>query len=602
MLRRDDTIAGNDDDATTTTPSLTMTRRLHASLESLLGLRVSLEWTTRCIRAVLRETAGALLDDDEKDEEKEATLLRLAYDQFMFADVNVACHGSITAMPSPDELMTRERHETTLKGRFVVQIDEMADVGKPFSSRYESSSTTTNNNNNNNNNNNRNVPLSRCLKMNATDGKHRYVVYEYSPTPALDALETKAGCKVALIDPKIVNGCLYVDEERLVVLGGQVMRLEAARQRMLKKWREPNRPEELTGESADKRAACEKAAWGRSGAQNQHRQHRQANEAPPVPSSPRQQQQQPRPRQYQQQQPKQQRYNNNAIIELDLDDDAPDEVEIIPNTQIHADNDSLDREDVAVDEQMETVEEEEEEEKEKEDVPERRSRRKHVILTSSEEQTQGTQNDNKNKNKNNNNNRISGGDTPTTATTTATTTNTNRDLHMQSEEFRIAVEVQKNATNGLWSYISCIKRLRKDKVGKPDDKRTIMFSVLVWITRVESIMLKSNDVGGNKWRAKIKLQDSTQYLTVWIKDDQLDPFTECTVDEYASFSEIDRSKVQETFKKNCFRFCGVVLVEALRYERPGEYHPRAVSFLHHGKFKKNVLDALERRCAKTPFV
>ena len=138
-------------------------------------------------------------------------------------------------------------------------------------------------------------------------------------------------------------------------------------------------------------------------------------------------------RQYQQQQPKQQRYNNNAIIELDLDDDAPDEVEIIPNTQIHTDNDSLDREDVTVDEQMETVEEEEEEEerKEKEDVPERRSRRKHVILTSSEEQTQGTQNDN-----NNNNNRISGGDTPTTATTTATTTNTNRDLYMQSEEFR----------------------------------------------------------------------------------------------------------------------------------------------------------------------
>ena len=43
--------------------------------------------------------------------------------------------------------------------------------------------------------------------------------------------------KVALMNPKIVNGCLYVDEERLVVLGGQVMRLEAARQRMLKKWR-----------------------------------------------------------------------------------------------------------------------------------------------------------------------------------------------------------------------------------------------------------------------------------------------------------------------------------------------------------------------------
>ena len=115
-----------------------------------------------------------------------------------------------------------------------------------------------------------------------------------------------------------------------------------------------------------------------------------------------------------------------------------------------------------------------------------------------------------------------------------------------------------------------------------------MFSVLVWITRVESIMLKSNDVGGNKWRQKIKLQDSTQYLTVWIKDDQLDPFTECTVDEYGSFSEIDRLKVQETFKKNCFRFC-VVLVEALDTNGPGA-SPSGV-FLHHGKFKKNMLDA-----------
>ena len=167
------------------------------------------------------------------------------------------------------------------------------------------------------------------------------------------------------------------------------MRLEV-RQRMLKKWREPNRPEELTGESADKRAAARRRR-GEEWCAESHRQHRQANEAPPVPSSPRQQQQQPRPRQYQQQQPKQP-YNNNAIIELDLDDDAPDEVEIIPNTQIHTDNDSLDGEDVTVDEQMETVEEEEEEEKEKKRGCTRETfARKHVILTSSEEQTQGTQ-------------------------------------------------------------------------------------------------------------------------------------------------------------------------------------------------------------------
>ena len=91
-------------------------------------------------------------------------------------------------------------------------------------------------------------------------------------------------------------------------------------------------------------------------------------------------------------------------------------------------------------------------------------------------------------------------------------------------------------------------------------------------TRVESIMLKSNDVGGNKWRAKIKLQDSTQYLTVWIKDDQLDPFTECTVDEYASFSEIDRSKVQETFKE-LFPILWRRSGRSVEIRTAGEFHP-----------------------------
>ena len=543
-------------------------KALHSELESLLRLHVHTEWVEKCFHALKGEEEEGIKDDE--------WFLSRTYDQFMFADVNVACHGS-TVLEKED---LENMHETIVKGRFVMQIDELVDVGKPFASRYENST--------------KNGPnlQARCLKMNATDGKRRYVLYEYSAIPQLDAVETKAGCKVALIDPKVVNGCLYVDKERLVVLGGQVTRLEAARQRMLKKWREPNRPEELTGESANRREACEKVAWGRSGGAAQNQQQREQQEQEQrrrqAPRNPPPQQQQP-PRRHRQQEQHQQ--NRNGIIELDLDDDddddAPDEIEVIPNTQL--DEDSMEIE----------VEEEEEEEEEEEDVQvppgERPSRRKRVILSSSEDQTQTTQS-----NKNNNKTSV---DAPTTATTT-NTNSTNRSLSAftQSEEFRIAVEVQKNATNGLWSYISCIKRLRRAKVGKPDDTRTIVFNLLAWITRVDSIALKSNGKGGYKWRAKIQLQDSTQYLSVWIKHDHLDPFTECTVDQYASLSEPERLNVQKTFQKNCFQFCGVILVEALKYERENEDIPSILSILHDGKLKKNLLTALENRCEKTPFV
>mmetsp|Transcript_2768 Transcript_2768/g.8943 ORF Transcript_2768/g.8943 Transcript_2768/m.8943 type:complete len:352 (-) Transcript_2768:678-1733(-) len=304
-------------------------KALHSELESLLRLHVHTEWVEKCFHAL----------KDEEEEKDDEWFLSRTYDQFMFADVNVACHGS-TVLEKED---LENMHEMIVKGRFVVQIDELVDVGKPFASRYENST--------------KNGPnlQARCLKMNATDGKRRYVLYEYSAIPQLDAVETKAGCKVALIDPKVVNGCLYVDKERLVVLGGQVTRLEAARQRMLKKWREPNRPEELTGESANRREACEKVAWGRSGGAAQNQQQREQQEQEQrrrqAPRNPPPQQQQP-PRRHRQQEQHQQ--NRNGIIELDLDDDdnddAPDEIEVIPNTQL--DEDSMEIE----------VEEEEEEE------------------------------------------------------------------------------------------------------------------------------------------------------------------------------------------------------------------------------------------------
>ena len=251
-------------------------KALHSELESLLRLHVHTEWVEKCFHAL----------KDEEEEKDDEWFLSRTYDQFMFADVNVACHGS-TVLEKED---LENMHETIVKGRFVMQIDELVDVGKPFASRYENST--------------KNGPnlQARCLKMNATDGKRRYVLYEYSAIPQLDAVETKAGCKVALIDPKVVNGCLYVDKERLVVLGGQVTRLEAARQRMLKKWREPNRPEELTGESANRREACEKVAWGRSGGAAQHQQQREQQEQRrrQAPRNPPPQQQQP-PRRHRQQ-------------------------------------------------------------------------------------------------------------------------------------------------------------------------------------------------------------------------------------------------------------------------------------------------------------
>ena len=99
-------------------------KALHSELESLLRLHVHTEWVEKCFHA--------LKEEEEKDDE---WFLSRTYDQFMFADVNVACHGS-TVLDKED---LENMHETIVKGRFVVQIDELVDVGKPFASRYENS-------------------------------------------------------------------------------------------------------------------------------------------------------------------------------------------------------------------------------------------------------------------------------------------------------------------------------------------------------------------------------------------------------------------------------------------------------------------------------
>ena len=85
-------------------------------------MHVHTEWVEKCFHA--------LKEEEEKDDE---WFLSRTYDQFMFADLNVACrlHGL-----DKEDLKT---YETIVKGRFVVQIDELVDVGKPFASQYENS-------------------------------------------------------------------------------------------------------------------------------------------------------------------------------------------------------------------------------------------------------------------------------------------------------------------------------------------------------------------------------------------------------------------------------------------------------------------------------
>ena len=292
-----------------------------------------------------------------------------------------------------------------------------------------------------------------------------------------------------------------------------------------------------------------------------------------------------------------------------------EDVNVIPNTQLEEEEEEEEEEAEEMDISGEENGDEEEEEEE-EPIPRAARARKHVIVSSSEEQTQTTQDDNNNNNdENKNKNKDSNSNQRFSSLAPMTTMNSSENMlpsstdrsqsaqqnHLVSNEMRIAQTFAKNTQKGLWNYISCIKRLRKAKTPKqPSGNKMIKFTIHGWITRVGEINYKNTPTGERKWRAKIIIQDSTQYLTVFITNEQINQFASCTVAQYANYTDAIKRDVQKTFEKNCHRFCGRVQVEATKYEMANEGFPTAISF-DGGGFDDSLLESLERRCELTPF-
>ncbi|KAK9845921.1 hypothetical protein WJX81_006044 [Elliptochloris bilobata] len=145
--------------------------------------------------------------------------------KFLVSDLNAAGSGCLPAD-------IQSWHDRLLAGRYTLQADEMCNVAAEAKQRYEKQHKH------------------RMLKLSLTDGKSRVFGYEHRSIPAL--LESlPAGTKVALTDAKVRRGVLLLRPENVVVLGGQVERLEAARQRALARWHQP-----AMGRSAQARGAA----------------------------------------------------------------------------------------------------------------------------------------------------------------------------------------------------------------------------------------------------------------------------------------------------------------------------------------------------------
>lgn len=141
----------------------------------------------------------------------------------MTADFNVCATGGPLASTSTRGARAR--------GRFIAQCDEWLDASRDGRERYSNERCG-------------NPRNGRCLKLSLTDGKSRYVAYEYgTPVEVLNGSNMRAGMKLCLVDPYVdADGAIWLENETVVVLGGSVRRLEEARKRVLEVYGAPNRP------------------------------------------------------------------------------------------------------------------------------------------------------------------------------------------------------------------------------------------------------------------------------------------------------------------------------------------------------------------------
>ncbi|KAG2278251.1 recQ-mediated genome instability protein 1 [Brassica napus] len=177
---------------------------------SRMGIKLKTEWWVSCL-------SGLEASVPEFSRLEVAAKAKHCFEQFLFCDMNL-CGGGV--LPRNVASMVLEE----LAGPFVLQVDEIVNIGCALKGRYE----------------NANAGLKRCLKLSMTDGVQRVFGMEYRPIKDLQVL-APAGLKIVVSSVQVRHGLLMLVPETIQVLGGMVEELEEARKRLVIEVNKPPR-------------------------------------------------------------------------------------------------------------------------------------------------------------------------------------------------------------------------------------------------------------------------------------------------------------------------------------------------------------------------
>ncbi|CAA7034928.1 unnamed protein product [Microthlaspi erraticum] len=198
------------------------------------GINLKTEWWVSCL-------AGLENSVPQFSRLDVAAKAKHCFEQLLFSDMNL-CGGGV--LP----LNVASMHLVELAGPFVLQVDEIVNIGCALKGRYE----------------NANPGLKRGLKMSMTDGVQRVFGMEYRPIKDLQVL-APAGLKIVVSSVQVRHGHLMLVPEIVEVLGGMVEELEEARKRLVIEVNKPPRGKRTrNGEVPSLATRATLAAWSRN--------------------------------------------------------------------------------------------------------------------------------------------------------------------------------------------------------------------------------------------------------------------------------------------------------------------------------------------------
>ncbi|GIL72351.1 hypothetical protein Vretimale_4130 [Volvox reticuliferus] len=199
-----------------------------ARLRQQYALAIRPEW----LEQVMAQLRGAHPDFSTWTEDR---IFDNIFTAFLFCDLNQAGAASLP-------VNTKEMHKEILMGKFVLQLDEVVNMAAAARERYSDQAGN------------------RCLKFALTDGCQQVVGVEYTHLPAF-TWDCPAGSKVLIHNAPIRRGLLLLGPDNTALLGGQVERLEAARQRAVAAWTKPVVGRPAGSAERDIFAEARHAAW-----------------------------------------------------------------------------------------------------------------------------------------------------------------------------------------------------------------------------------------------------------------------------------------------------------------------------------------------------